>query len=120
MVHSKSNIKTLNSLSKLFLSFSLLLYTAIVDDGVFMSKLAKSLTPTPSGWMATTFCSWNGVKCDGFNRVTSINLASKSLNGTLPSDLKVMEKVELLNQQVLAVHRVEVRRKSQWAHCCRT
>ncbi|RHN60149.1 putative non-specific serine/threonine protein kinase [Medicago truncatula] len=52
-----------------------------------MSKLAKSLSPTPSGWSSnTSFCLWTGVRCDEFNSVTCINLASRSLIGTIPSD----------------------------------
>ncbi|XP_058759492.1 receptor-like kinase TMK4 [Vicia villosa] len=96
----KSKLKTLVSLSKLFLSFSLLLHTAIADDGVFMSKLAKSLSPTPSGWTtASSFCSWNGVKCDDSNRVTSINVASKSLTGTIPSDLNSLSELTTVSFQ---------------------
>ncbi|XP_058766966.1 receptor-like kinase TMK4 [Vicia villosa] len=99
MVHSNSNFKTLNSLSKLFISSFLLLYTAIADDGVFMSKLAKSLSPTPTGWTtASSFCTWNGVKCDS-NRVTSINLTSKSLTGTLPSDLNSLSELTIIDFQ---------------------
>lgn len=100
MTHSKSKPKkTLVSLSRLFLSFSLILHTAIADDGVFMSKLSKSLNPTPSGWSSSTFCNWTGVKCDDSNRVTSINLASKSLSGTLPSDLNSLSQLTSLSLQ---------------------
>ncbi|KEH15622.1 transmembrane protein, putative [Medicago truncatula] len=48
----------------LFLCFSLILFLRMViaDDGTFMSKLAKSLSPTPSGWSSnTSFCLWTGV-----------------------------------------------------------
>ncbi|PNX94382.1 receptor protein kinase TMK1-like protein [Trifolium pratense] len=100
MAPPKSKLKTLISLSKLFLSFSLLLHTAIADDAVFMNKLSKALTPTPSGWSSSaTFCNWSGVKCDGSNRVISINLASSSLTGKLPSDLNSLSELTTLSLQ---------------------
>lgn len=69
----------------------------IGDDGTFMSKLAKSLSPTPSSWsISSNFCTWNGVKCDQAHRVTSIDLSSKSLNGTLPSDLNSLSQLTSL------------------------
>jgi Leucine-rich repeat (LRR) protein len=80
----------------LFLCFSLL-RMSMADDGAFMSKLSKSLSPTPSGWSASSsFCTWNGVKCDVTNRVTSIDLAHKSLNGTLPSNLNSLSQLSSL------------------------
>ncbi|XP_061369141.1 receptor-like kinase TMK4 [Gastrolobium bilobum] len=90
--------KSLVSLSKLFLCFSLLSTVAVADDGPFMSKLAKAIGP--SGWSATTaFCNWSGVKCDSSNRVTSINLASKKLSGTLPPDLNSLSQLTYLSLQ---------------------
>ncbi|XP_039689863.1 receptor-like kinase TMK4 [Medicago truncatula] len=62
-----------------------------------MSKLAKSLSPTPSGWSSnTSFCLWTGVRCDEFNSVTSIKLASMSLIGTIPSDLNSLSSLTSL------------------------
>ncbi|XP_027336858.1 receptor-like kinase TMK4 [Abrus precatorius] len=97
MAHPKLKPKTLLSLSNLLLCFSLL-SPAIADDGAFMSKLAKALSPTPSGWSGTAFCDWTGVKCDT-NRVTAINIASKSLTGTLPSDLNSLSQLSTLSLQ---------------------
>ncbi|CAL5427128.1 unnamed protein product [Camellia sinensis] len=57
------------------------------DDAAVMAKLAKSLIPTPSGWSAADPCDWTGVSCDSSGHITSINLASKSLSGHLPSEL---------------------------------
>lgn len=77
--------------------FSTLLFAAIAaaDDAVYMSKLMKALTPTPSGWSNNThFCKWNGVVCrQSSNRVNSITLPSSSLTGTLPSDLNTLTKL---------------------------
>lgn len=39
------------------------------------------------------------MKCDGSNRVTSLNLASKSLTGTLPSDLNSLSQLTTLSLQ---------------------
>ncbi|KAL2463386.1 Leucine-rich repeat protein kinase family protein [Forsythia ovata] len=63
-----------------------------------MSKLLSSLSPTPSGWSATThFCSWTGIKCDSTNSfVTSIDLSSQSLSGTLPPELNQLSQLKTL------------------------
>ncbi|QCE13059.1 leucine-rich repeat family protein [Vigna unguiculata] len=93
------NSKTLHSISKLLLCFTLLCtYTAIADDGAFMSKLAKALSPTPSGWSGSSFCDWKNVRCTT-NRVTSINIASQSLTGTLPPDLNSLSQLTSLSLQ---------------------
>ena len=61
------------------------------DDAAVMSKLLAALSPTPWGWSNTTnCCNWKNVKCDSTSRVTSINLASQNLSGTLPSDLATL------------------------------
>ena len=91
--------KFLRSVSKVFFCFSLL-STAIADDGPFMSKLAESLTPTPSGWSAKDFCEWSGVRCsrpNGALHVTAIDIASRSLTGTLPSDLNSLSQLTSLS-----------------------
>ncbi|KAK7306423.1 hypothetical protein VNO77_44362 [Canavalia gladiata] len=97
MADPKLKPKTLLSLSKLLLCFSLLC-SAIADDGAFMSKLAKALSPTPSDWSGSTFCQWSGVKCDS-NRVTTISLPSKSLGGKLPPDLNSLSQLTSLSLQ---------------------
>ncbi|CAJ1849988.1 unnamed protein product [Sphenostylis stenocarpa] len=93
---------TLLSVSKVICSFSLLCI-ATADDAAFMSKLAKALTPTPSGWSATSFCSWTGVDCSA-NRVISINIASQSLTGTLPPDLNSLSHLTSLYLQGNALY----------------
>ncbi|XP_061369164.1 receptor-like kinase TMK4 [Gastrolobium bilobum] len=96
MADSKLKSKSLVSLSKLFLCFSLLSTAAVADDSAFMSKLAKAIGP--SGWSATTaFCNWSGVKCDSSNRVITINLSSKKLSGTLPPDLNSLSQLTYLS-----------------------
>ncbi|XP_061350612.1 receptor-like kinase TMK4 [Gastrolobium bilobum] len=99
MAGPKLKSKSLVSLSTLLLLFSLLSTAVVVaDDGVFMSKLEKAISPR--GWSATTaFCSWNGVKCDSSNRVTTIHLASELLTGTLPSDLNSLSQLTDLSLQ---------------------
>ncbi|XP_047162124.1 receptor-like kinase TMK4 [Vigna umbellata] len=93
------SIKILRSVSKILLSFTLLCTCiAIADDAAFMSKLAKALSPTPSGWSGTSFCQWNGVRCTT-NGVSSINIASRSLTGTLPRDLNSLSQLTSLSLQ---------------------
>lgn len=98
MATSKLKRKTLHSLCKLFLLFFALSSTAIADDAAFMSNLFKALSPTPSGWSGTSFCEWKGVRCSA-NRVTSINIASQSLSGTLPPDLNTLSQLTSLSLQ---------------------
>ncbi|KAF3953547.1 hypothetical protein CMV_021023 [Castanea mollissima] len=70
------------------------------DDAAAMAKLLASFDTAPSGWSATTdCCKWKNVNCDGSNRVTSINLASQSLTGTLPSDLGTLTQLTTLSLQ---------------------
>ncbi|BAT86659.1 hypothetical protein VIGAN_04433300 [Vigna angularis var. angularis] len=93
------SIKILHSVSKILLSFTLLCTCiAIADDAAFMSKLAKALSPTPSGWSGTSFCEWKGVRCTT-NGVSSINIASQSLTGTLPPDLNSLSQLTSLSLQ---------------------
>ncbi|KAM4092231.1 hypothetical protein ACB094_06G022900 [Castanea mollissima] len=70
------------------------------DDAAAMAKLLASFDTAPSGWSATTdCCKWKSVNCDGSNRVISINLASQSLTGTLPSDLGTITQLTTLSLQ---------------------
>ncbi|XP_004298216.1 PREDICTED: probable receptor protein kinase TMK1 [Fragaria vesca subsp. vesca] len=81
----------------LFLPF--LLLTA-ADDAAVMSKLLSNLKP--SGWSSSdSYCSWDGVKCDSdtSKRVTSINLASRFLSGSLPSNLNDLSELTTLSLQ---------------------
>ncbi|XP_030930518.1 receptor-like kinase TMK4 [Quercus lobata] len=68
------------------------------DDSAAMAKLLTSFDTAPSGWSATTdYCMWKNVNCDGSNRVTSIDLASQSLTGILPSDLGTLTQLTTLS-----------------------
>ncbi|CAI9762201.1 unnamed protein product [Fraxinus pennsylvanica] len=80
-----------------FIAFSF----SSADDAVVMSKLRSSLSPTPSGWSSTTnFCTWTNVNCDNTNSfVTSINLISMSLSGTLPSELNQLSMLKTISLQ---------------------
>ncbi|KAK9933003.1 hypothetical protein M0R45_020218 [Rubus argutus] len=73
---------------------------AAADDAAVMSKLLDNLKP--KGWSsATPYCQWDGIKCDSATtmRVTSINLASKSLSGALPSNLNSLTQLTSLSLQ---------------------
>jgi len=98
MATSKLKWKTLHSLCKLLLFFTLYC-TAIADGAAFMSKLKDALSPPPSGWSGNSFCQWKGVRCSANNSVTSINIASQSLTGTLPSDLNSLSQLTSLSLQ---------------------
>ncbi|CAA2933738.1 receptor-like kinase TMK4 [Olea europaea subsp. europaea] len=78
-----------------------LLSVSSADDSAAMSKLLSSLSPTPSGWSATTsFCTWYGVNCDSTNSfVTSIDINSQSLSGTLPTELNQLSHLKTLAVQ---------------------
>ncbi|XP_043710475.1 receptor-like kinase TMK4 [Telopea speciosissima] len=83
-----------------FFFFFFFLFSPIVaDDGAVMKKLATSLYSTPSDWKSNDFCSWTGIRCDKSKRVTSISLASKSLSGTLPSNLNELSQLQTLSLQ---------------------
>jgi Leucine-rich repeat (LRR) protein len=70
-----------------FILLALSSFTA-ADDAAVMAKLLAALSPVPSGWSASTGpCQWTGVKCNINGRVTIIDLFSKNLSGTLPSNL---------------------------------
>ncbi|PSR86321.1 Receptor-like kinase [Actinidia chinensis var. chinensis] len=81
------------------LYYLLRLSAAATEDVVVMAKLAKSLSPAPSGWSGTNPCEWIGVTCDSSGYVTAINLASKSLSGELPSELNQLSRLKFLSLQ---------------------
>ncbi|GFZ20090.1 leucine-rich repeat protein kinase family protein [Actinidia rufa] len=60
--------------------------------------LSPSRLPPPDG-PAPTPCEWIGVTCDSSGYVTSINLASKSLSGELPSELNQLSRLKSLSLQ---------------------
>lgn len=71
---------------------------AAQDDASVMKKMAESLSPTPSGWTGSDPCKWTGVNCDS-DRVVAINLASKSLAGSLPSDFNQLSSLKTVSLQ---------------------
>ncbi|MED6134217.1 hypothetical protein PIB30_035008 [Stylosanthes scabra] len=80
------------TLLPLLLSLIITLVTA--DDSAVMSNFLKTLTSPPSDWSSKTlYCQWTGITCDSSNRVTAIKLSSKSLTGTLPSDLNSLSQL---------------------------
>ncbi|CAJ1938722.1 unnamed protein product [Sphenostylis stenocarpa] len=84
----------------LFVTITTIVMVAVADDSAVMSNFLQSLMPPPPGWSQTTpFCQWKGIQCDSSNRVTSISLASKSLTGTLPSDLNSLSQLRTLSLQ---------------------
>ncbi|KAL3507228.1 hypothetical protein ACH5RR_032610 [Cinchona calisaya] len=92
----------LHLLTTTTISLLLLLSTlSTADDAAVMSKLLSALTPSPSGWdTKTPFCKWSNVNCDPSNAfVTSINLDSQSLSGTLPSELNQLSFLKSLSLQ---------------------
>ncbi|XP_058112723.1 receptor-like kinase TMK4 [Magnolia sinica] len=72
------------------------------DDFSTMQKLANLLTPTPQGWLSSTDpcgnTKWSGVVCSS-GRVVSINIASQSISGSLPSDLNKLTALKSLSLQ---------------------
>ncbi|XP_014492369.1 receptor-like kinase TMK4 isoform X1 [Vigna radiata var. radiata] len=87
-------------ISYFFLSVMMITTLVAAADDAVMSNFLQSLKPTPPGWSQTTpFCQWEGIQCDSSNRVTSISLASKSLTGTLPSDLNSLSQLRSLSLQ---------------------
>ncbi|KAL3850439.1 hypothetical protein ACJIZ3_012321 [Penstemon smallii] len=75
-----------------------LLYHVSADDADVMARLAQSLSPTPSSWTGSNFCKWQGVSCSS-NKVTSINLSSKSLSGTIPPEITQLSDLKSLSLQ---------------------
>lgn len=54
------------------------------EDSAAMTELRTGLIPNPSGWAAQSdYCHWPGVQCDASRSVTVIDLASRSLSGSL-------------------------------------
>ncbi|KAL4561078.1 hypothetical protein LXL04_033240 [Taraxacum kok-saghyz] len=78
--------------------FLLISFTA-ADDAAVMQKFSTSLSPAPPTWTGTDFCTWEGINCDKSSRVTSINIASKSLTGTLPPEINQLSQLKNLAVQ---------------------
>ncbi|KAJ0702998.1 putative protein kinase RLK-Pelle-LRR-IX family [Helianthus annuus] len=74
--------------------------TTTADDSTVMSTFQTTLSPPPTSWKTSTdFCTWEGIKCDNSNRVTSINLLSQSLTGSLPPTLNQLTQLKTLSLQ---------------------
>ncbi|XVE84656.1 hypothetical protein DITRI_Ditri17bG0030500 [Diplodiscus trichospermus] len=77
----------------------LLLLSAVLaaaNDGPAILKIASSFRRAPRGWSSTSsdhYCKWPGIKCDKSNCVTSINLSSKSLSGTISPDISTLSEL---------------------------
>uniref|UniRef100_A0A166CWW7 non-specific serine/threonine protein kinase n=1 Tax=Daucus carota subsp. sativus TaxID=79200 RepID=A0A166CWW7_DAUCS len=71
------------------------------DDGDAMSELMSSLSPSPPGWSPSkSYCQWQGINCDDSKQhVTAINMPSKSLSGSLPSQLSSLSQLKTLALQ---------------------
>ncbi|KAL0358484.1 UNVERIFIED_CONTAM: Receptor-like kinase TMK4 [Sesamum angustifolium] len=78
-----------------------LLVLSAADDSAVMLKLLSSLSPAPSGWSSSTrFCNWTNVNCDSTSTyVTSINLNSASVSGSLPPELNQLSQLKSLAVQ---------------------
>ncbi|KAD5803709.1 hypothetical protein E3N88_15069 [Mikania micrantha] len=83
----------------LFITIILLISVTSGDDAAVMTKLSTTLSPTPTSWTGTAYCKWDGITCDNSNRVTAINLPSKSLTGTLPPDINQLSQLKTLAVQ---------------------
>ncbi|XP_057783683.1 receptor-like kinase TMK4 [Salvia miltiorrhiza] len=83
------------------LSFLSLICLSAADDSAAMSKLLSSLSTPPRGWSSSAhFCTWNNVKCDSTNSfVTSINLDSAAVSGTLPPETNQLSQLQSLAVQ---------------------
>ncbi|CAN1164855.1 Receptor-like kinase TMK4 [Linum perenne] len=75
------------------------------DDASVILKLAKSITPLPSGWSSTSsknLCQWKGIQCDDSSsntKVTSITLSNLGLTGILPSEISTLTQLRNLALQ---------------------
>ncbi|WCJ27629.1 Leucine-rich repeat protein kinase family protein [Euphorbia peplus] len=85
----------------LFLFLFLLISAATAEDSDVILKLAKSITPLPSGWSSTSssgFCDWKGIQCNS-GSVTSINLNNQGLSGNLPTEISSLTSLKTLSLQ---------------------
>lgn len=81
---------------------SILFVSASGDNGdaAVMLALKKSLNPPESlGWSDTDPCKWNHVVCTEDKRITRIQIGHQNLQGTLPSNLQNLTKLERLELQ---------------------
>ena len=106
MAHLSLKSKTLISFSALFFfSFLFSVFSAELgdDDAAYLLKLRHALHPAPSDWFNNTdMCRWSGVVCSldtnfNFSYVEVIDLHSKALAGTLPSNLRSLSRLKYLS-----------------------
>ncbi|WOH08387.1 hypothetical protein DCAR_0727826 [Daucus carota subsp. sativus] len=77
----------------------LLLSISSADDSAIMTKLSTSLSSPPPDWTGTSYCQWSGINCDNSNKVTSISLSTKSISGSLPSEISQLSQLKTLALQ---------------------
>ncbi|KMT05573.1 hypothetical protein BVRB_7g168170 [Beta vulgaris subsp. vulgaris] len=83
----------------IFLLFLSALSTASADDATIMMKLSRSFNPPPPNWSGNNPCKWQGISCGSSGQLTSITLVSKSISGTLPSEITQLSNLESLSLQ---------------------
>ncbi|XP_045808239.1 receptor protein kinase TMK1-like [Trifolium pratense] len=72
---------------QLMVMFSLMFVCALSQDDVVMKKLKTTISKNNLDWSDKDFCNWKGVRCSGTKRVTTIELRSSTVEGSLPQEL---------------------------------
>ncbi|XP_021749640.1 receptor-like kinase TMK4 [Chenopodium quinoa] len=90
---------TMAVIAVVFFLFLSTLSLATADDAAIMKKLSTTLDLTPPNWSSDNPCKWQGVSCDSSNRVISISLASRSISGTIPSEINQLSSLQSLSLQ---------------------
>ncbi|KAF6166402.1 hypothetical protein GIB67_034953 [Kingdonia uniflora] len=96
---SERNSPPLLFLTIILLSLSLFISPTLSDDAAILQKLLGSFSSPPSGWSGSNPCKWSGINCDGSNRVTSIDISSKSISGVLPPEINELTQLKTLSFQ---------------------
>ncbi|PON67203.1 Tyrosine-protein kinase [Trema orientale] len=87
----------------LLLLFHVVQSLGLNNDGVLLLSFKYSVLKDPLCVLANwnfndeTPCSWTGVSCDGFSRVTGLALPSSRILGSVPSDLGMIENLQRLD-----------------------
>ncbi|KAK6923088.1 Leucine-rich repeat [Dillenia turbinata] len=90
---------------RVILSFSVLIVHSfgLNTDGILLLSLKYSILCDPlsvlSNWnyYDETPCSWNGVSCDPYYRVTNLSLPNSQLLGSIPADLGLIQFLQKLD-----------------------
>ncbi|KAM7486154.1 hypothetical protein LguiA_002163 [Lonicera macranthoides] len=102
-----SSLKTLHSIFFFFLLLTSFSFST-ADDLSILKKLASNLGNTaPANWITgnpDSGCTWSGIMCDSSGRVTTINLHSKNLKGTLPIELNNLSQLKTLALRRNSLH----------------